>query len=69
MGTTYVAPPSWTWTFPSGAKIRLAYISTDKGHLGVSRPYDLTSASIRYQQMIAESDVQYQPAKLGRRRW
>jgi hypothetical protein len=25
-----VGPPSWTWTFPSGAKIRLAYISTDK---------------------------------------
>jgi hypothetical protein len=30
MGATYVGPPSWTWTFPSGAKIRLAYISTDK---------------------------------------
>jgi hypothetical protein len=30
---------------------------------------DLTSASIRYQQMIAESEVPYQPAKLGRRRW
>lgn len=29
-GATYVGPPSWTWTFPSGAKIRLAYISTDK---------------------------------------
>ena len=30
MGATYVGPPSWTWTFPAGAKIRLAYISTDK---------------------------------------
>jgi hypothetical protein len=30
MGATYVGQPSWTWTFPSGAKIRLAYISTDK---------------------------------------
>jgi hypothetical protein len=30
---------------------------------------DLTSASIRYQQMIAESEVPYQRAKLGRRRW
>ncbi len=30
MGVTYVGQPSWTWTFPSGAKIRLAYISTDK---------------------------------------
>ena len=30
MGAAYVGPPSWTWTFPSGAKIRLAYISTDK---------------------------------------
>lgn len=30
MGATYVGPPLWTWTFPSGAKIRLAYISTDK---------------------------------------
>jgi len=29
---------------------------------------DLTSASIRYQQMLAESQVQYQPARLGRRR-
>jgi len=26
------------------------------------------SASIRYQQMLAESQVQYQPARLGRRR-
>jgi hypothetical protein len=26
MGAKYVGPPSWTWTFPSGAKIRLAYI-------------------------------------------
>jgi hypothetical protein len=30
MGANYVGPPSWTWTFPSGAKIRLAFISTDK---------------------------------------
>jgi hypothetical protein len=29
---------------------------------------DLTSASIRYQQMLSESEVQYQPARLGRRR-
>lgn len=30
MGGNYVGAPSWTWTFPSGAKIRLAYISTDR---------------------------------------
>ena len=30
MGAKYVGAPSWTWTFRSGAKIRLAYISTDK---------------------------------------
>jgi len=30
MGATYVGQPSWTWTFPSGAKIRLAYIGADK---------------------------------------
>jgi hypothetical protein len=30
MGANYVGPPSWTWTFPSGAKVRLAYISADK---------------------------------------
>jgi hypothetical protein len=30
MGASYVGQPSWTWTFPSGAKLRLAYISTDK---------------------------------------
>jgi hypothetical protein len=30
MGANYVGPPVWTWTFPSGSKIRLAYISTDK---------------------------------------
>jgi hypothetical protein len=30
MGAKYVGPPSWMWTFPSGAKIRLAYISTDR---------------------------------------
>jgi hypothetical protein len=30
MSATFVGPPSWTWTFPSGAKIRLANISTDK---------------------------------------
>jgi hypothetical protein len=29
---------------------------------------DLTSASIRYEQMMAESQVQYQPARLGRYR-
>lgn len=29
MGAKYVGPPAWTWTFPSGAKIRLAYIATD----------------------------------------
>jgi site-specific recombinase XerC len=37
MGATYVGQRSWTWTFPSGAKIRLAHISTEQGHLGVSR--------------------------------
>src|SRR5271169_108640 len=30
MGAKYVGAPSWSWTFPSGARIRLAYISTDK---------------------------------------
>src|SRR5258708_17202656 len=30
MGASYVGQPSWTWTFPSDAKLRLAYISTDK---------------------------------------
>jgi hypothetical protein len=30
MGAKYVGAPAWTWTFPSGAKIRLAYISMDK---------------------------------------
>ena len=29
---------------------------------------DLTLESIRYQQMLAESQMQYQPARLGRRR-
>ena len=29
MGATFVGSPSPTWTFPSGAKIRLAYISSD----------------------------------------
>src|SRR5215469_10792341 len=29
-GANFVGAPSWTWTFPSGAKIRLAYISSDK---------------------------------------
>jgi hypothetical protein len=29
---------------------------------------DLTSASIRYQQMVSESKVQFQPARLGRYR-
>src|SRR5262249_13036066 len=30
MGGKYVGPPAWTSTFPSGAKIRLAYIASDK---------------------------------------
>src|ERR1051326_3938638 len=29
MGATFVGSPSPTWTFPSGAKIRLAYLSSD----------------------------------------
>ena len=29
MGAKYVGAPTWTWTFPSGAKIRLAYIATN----------------------------------------
>lgn len=29
MGAKYVGAPSWTWTFPSGGKVRLAYISTN----------------------------------------
>jgi hypothetical protein len=33
MGDIYGGPPAWTWTFPSGAKIRLAYIS-----IGLPRP-------------------------------
>jgi hypothetical protein len=30
---------------------------------------DLTSASIRGRQMLAESQVQFRPARIGRRRW
>jgi hypothetical protein len=30
MDASYVGPPSWTWTFRSGAKIRLAYIASDR---------------------------------------
>src|SRR5271166_4020518 len=30
MDAKYVGAPSWSWTFPSGAKIRLAYISSDR---------------------------------------
>ena len=30
MGAKFVGSPSWKWKFPSGATIRLAYISTDK---------------------------------------
>ena len=30
---------------------------------------DLTSALIRGQQMLAESQVQFRPARIGRRRW
>jgi|SRR5215467_11165263 len=30
MGANFVGAPCWTWTFPSGAKIRSAYISSDK---------------------------------------
>lgn len=29
MGARFVGQPTWTWTFPSGAKIRLAYIAKD----------------------------------------
>lgn len=30
LGGTFVGQPFWTWTFPSGAKVRLAYISRDE---------------------------------------
>ena len=30
LGAKFVGQPTWTWTFPSGAKVRLAYISCDK---------------------------------------
>ena len=30
MGATFVGGPFWMWTFPSGATIRLAYISSDR---------------------------------------
>jgi len=29
MGANFVGSPTWTWTFPSGATIRLAYIASD----------------------------------------
>jgi hypothetical protein len=35
MGANYVGPPSWTWTFPSGAKIRLALHLDRQRHLGI----------------------------------
>jgi hypothetical protein len=38
MGAKYVGHPFWTWTFPSGAKIRLAYISTDRNILDYLGP-------------------------------
>jgi hypothetical protein len=31
MGATFACDPFWTWTFPSGATIRLGYISSDDG--------------------------------------
>lgn len=37
MGAKY-SPSSWTWTFPSGATIRLAYISTDNDIFKYSGP-------------------------------
>ena len=30
LGGKYVGQPFWTWTFPSGATVRLAYLSSDK---------------------------------------
>ena len=30
MGARFVGQPTWTWTFPSGGKIRLAYIANDR---------------------------------------
>lgn len=30
LGAKYVGQPFWTWTFPSGATVRLAYLSCDK---------------------------------------
>src|SRR5215471_3421916 len=30
MGARFVGQPTWTWTFPSGGKIRLAYIANDQ---------------------------------------
>ncbi len=30
MGARFVGQPAWTWTFPSGGKIRLAYIANDR---------------------------------------
>ncbi len=29
MGARFVGQPTWTWTFPSGGKVRLAYIAND----------------------------------------
>jgi hypothetical protein len=31
MGATFATDPFWTWNFPSGATIRLGYISSDDG--------------------------------------
>ena len=30
MSARFVGQPTWTWTFPSGGKIRLAYIANDR---------------------------------------
>ncbi len=30
LGGNFVGSPNWIWTFPSGAKVRLAYIANDK---------------------------------------
>ena len=30
MGARFIGQPTWTWTFPSGGKIRLAYIANDR---------------------------------------
>src|ERR1700727_1958840 len=31
MGGTFVGSPKWTWSFPSGATIRFAYMKADEG--------------------------------------